>query len=151
MMRVNKILWTETVPVKKEVMTLTVMSITVNNQSDKQLEEMRASGLIYLKLLLNARIQKNVNLENATFPFTVHDVIEENSDESDGEIEYDVSNDDKKCAYCNEIVDHSKANLQNCSKCELNSTCWAEYNKHWNETPDHIFSTAELREIGYKL
>ena len=53
---VNKIIWTETVPVKKEVMTLTVISITVNNQSDKQLEEMRASGLIYLKLLLNARI-----------------------------------------------------------------------------------------------
>ena len=85
------------------------------------------------------------------FSLTVHDVIEENSDESDGEIEQDVSNDDKKCAYCNEIADHSKANLQNCSKCELNSTCWAEYNKKWNETPDHIFSTAELREMGFKL
>jgi hypothetical protein len=70
------------------------------------------------------------------------------------EVEEETSTDKiecEKCEYCNEIVDHSEHHLRTCSNCDFTSKCWAEDNKHWNETPDHVFSTAELREMGYKI
>ena len=85
------------------------------------------------------------------FSHIVHDVNEENAEESDKEIESDDANDEKACAFCNEIVDHSKNSLKTCSNCDFTTKCSAEDNKHWNETPDHIFSTVELREMGYKI
>ena len=53
-----------------------------------------------------------------------------------------------KCSFCYEIVDHDEHNLQECSKCDFKSKCWAEYNLQWRKTPDHIFSIAELKENG---
>ena len=83
-----------------------------------------------------------------------HAVDEEHSDESNIEAEEVFSDEENtcgKCEYCNEIVDHTQHNLQECSKCDFNSKCWAEYNIHWQKTPDHIFSIDELREMGHKL
>ena len=70
------------------------------------------------------------------------------------EVEEETSTDDnkyKKCEFCNEIVDHSQHHLRTCSNCDFTSKCWAEDNKHWNETPDHNFSVEELRNMGYKI
>ena len=70
------------------------------------------------------------------------------------EVEEETSNDDnecEQCAFCNEVVDHSKHCLKTCSNCDFTTKCWAEDNKQWNETPDHNFSTAELREMGFKI
>ena len=32
----------------------------------------------------------------------------------------------EKCASCNEIVNYVQHSLQECSKCEFKSKCWAE-------------------------
>ena len=77
-----------------------------------------------------------------------HAVNEERSDESNIEAKEVFSDEEKKCGkceYCNEIVDHTQHNLQECSKCDFNSKYWAVYNIHWQKTPDHIFSIDELR------
>ena len=65
---------------------------------------------------------------------TVHDIPEE-----------------EKCKFCEKYTKHSSDEIQNCSECEFETKCWAEYNKHWREAPDHIFSKEELREIGYNV
>ena len=54
----------------------------------------------------------------------------------------------KNVLFCNELVNHSKHNLKTCSNCDFSTKCWAE---DWNETPAHIFSTADLRDMGYKI
>ena len=50
--------------------------------------------------------------------------------------------------YCYEVVNYSKNALQECSKRDFESKCGEEYNKHCRDTPDHIFSTEELRDMG---
>ena len=72
---------------------------------------------------------------------------EENVSDINEEVDDEVTNDNDACVisvYCNELVDHSEHNLQECSKCDLTSKVWAEYNKYWNITHDHIFSTKGL-------
>ena len=87
------------------------------------------------------------------FSHTAHKDTEEQFNES-AQNEEETSNDDNECetcGFCNEVVDHSKLSLKTCSNCDFTTKCWAEDNKHWNETPDHNFSTAELRDMGYKI
>ena len=62
-----------------------------------------------------------------------------------------IDNENEKCAFCNEIVDHSKHHIRTCTNCDFTTKCWAADNKHWNETPEHNFSTAELRDMGYSI
>ena len=90
------------------------------------------------------------------FSHTIYSDTEKNLSENskNEEVQEETSNDDNecgKCAFCDEMVDHSKHNLRTCSNCDFTTKCWAEDNKHWNETPDHNFSAEELRKMGYKI
>ena len=87
------------------------------------------------------------------FSHTAYNDTEEHFNESpqNEEVEKETSNDDnefEKRFFCNELVNHSKHNLKTCSNCDFSTKCWAE---DWNETPAHIFSTADLRDMGYKI
>ena len=86
-------------------------------------------------------------LKKCHFSHFVDDAIEEHSVDNDGENENEAMNDnDEYCGYCHEVMDHSQNAFQECSKCDFK--CGEEYNKHWRDTPDHIFSTEELRDMG---
>ena len=112
--------------------------------------------LVFLKKQVGAnplcRDLDKCKFKKCQFSHTSYEATENYSGESNAEGE-EVIDDNActKCAHCNEVVDHDQHNLQECSKCEFSSKCWAEYNAHWQKTPDHIFSVDELREMGYQL
>ena len=70
--------------------------------------------------------------------------------ESNSEEENNVQN-CKNFTHCGAKQNHPNDNIQNCSECDFNTKCWHEYNVHWQKTPGHIFSTDELREMGYDV
>ena len=85
------------------------------------------------------------------FSHSIDVSFEEQCSVSDEEAENEVLDENNEFVHCNELVDHSQHNLQECSNCDFSSKCWAECNKHWQDTSYHIFSTAQLRDMGYNV
>ena len=70
--------------------------------------------------------------------------------EHNSEKETDVEN-CKNFVHCGAKANHPNDNIQHCPECDFNTKCWMENNIHWQKTPGHIFSTEELREMGYDV
>ena len=64
--------------------------------------------------------------------------------------EKDIAN-CKQFIHCGAKENHPNDNIQHCSECDFNSKCFQEYKIHWQRTPDYIFSTEQLREMGYDV
>ena len=70
--------------------------------------------------------------------------------EHNSEDETDVEN-CKNFVHCGAKANHPNDNIHYCPECNCNTKCWMENNIHWQKTPGHIFSTEELREMGYDV
>ena len=75
----------------------------------------------------------------------------ENNDKERISEEEDDNENCKNFIHCGAKAKHPDDNVQNCSECDFNTKCWQGYNVHWRGTSGHIFSTEELREMGYDV